>query len=393
MSTPKVFLAGLGLALALISGSAWPSGLDPEQDALEALTQARKALAEQRLDKAELLLERVLMLQPDNAEARVELALLMARRGQPETARALLLNLAQDPRTPMLHRDRLLSLAEGLARGYDATLRTAPPSKQPAAQWRMESGLTWSSNPLARTRADELFFTTPDGTVALPLLNKPQQGGLASVSITRTHATGGVEVQLQGSNLSESTMATRAAAWGSWPFGRLSPLQWNVTSQRGLDGARRQTAGLSWTSPSLRGSALRYVEPELNDRGYLLRLEAPWHPVLGVQGGVHLERAGSTVKNQGAWKVGLLAQTVLPGDVRLLVNVTGHQDTSGYSPLLENGAPRWLVSNQWSLEKTLQFESGKTLSFRVLTTQRRSNIELFAFREHALQIQAAKLWR
>jgi hypothetical protein len=91
--------------------------------------------------------------------------------------------------------------------------------------------------------------------------------------------------------------------------------------------------------------------------------------------------------------VGLLAQTVLPGDVRLLVNVTGHQDTSGYSPLLENGAPRWLVSNQWSLEKTLQFESGKTLSFRVLTTQRRSNIELFAFREHALQIQAAKLWR
>jgi hypothetical protein len=392
MSTLRVFLAGLGLAL--ISGTAWPSGLDPEQDALEALTQARLALAEQRLDRAELLLERVLMLQPDNAEARVELALLMARRGQPETAKALLLNLAQDPRTPMLHRDRLLSLVEGLARSYDATPRAAPLSRQPAAQWRIESGLTWSSNPLARTRADELFFTTPDGQVAVPLLTKPQQGGLASVSITRTHAAGGVEVQLQGSNLSESTMAARAAAWGTWPFERLSTsLQWSLACQRGLDGARRQTAGLSWTGPSLRWSVLRYVEPELNDRGYLIRLDAPWHSLLGIQGGVHLERAGSTVKDQGAWKAGLLAQAVMPGDVRLQFNVTGHQDTRGYSPLLENGAPRWLVSNQWALEKTLHLETGKTLSFRALTTRRRSNIELFAFREHALQIQATKLWR
>jgi hypothetical protein len=383
-----------GLALALASAAAWPATLDPEQDALEAFAQARQALGEQRLDRAELLLERVLMLQPENAEARVELALLMARRGQPDTARALLVGLAQDPRTPPPHRERLLVLVEGL---NQRPLPAPVVAKVVPALWRLESGLTWSSNPLARTRADELLFTTPDGLVALPLLNKPQPGAVAAMSLARTQGTAGIEVQLQGVDVSGAHPAARVAAWGSWPIEQFAPaVQWSLAAQQGLDSARRQTAGLSWTRSSLRWSVFRYIEPELSDRGHLLRWEAQWPgiPALpGLQGGVHVERAASTAKDQGAWKAGLLAQTLLPADLRLQLQWTAQKDTHGYSPLLANGAPRWLTSTQWVLEKGLDLGNGKTLSLRALTTQRRSNIELFAFREHAFQIQAAKMWR
>lgn len=383
------FLAALALALA--SASAWPATIDPEQDARDALVQARQALDEQRLDRAELLLERVLMLQPDNAEARVELALLMARRGQPETARALLVGLAQDPRTPPPYRERLLTLVDGL--------RPSPPAvpvaaRVPLALWRLESGLTWSSNPLARTRAEELFFTTPEGPVAVPLLSKPQQGAVAALSLARTQGTSGIEVQLQGVDLPRAHPAARLAAWGGWPFELFAPaVQWSASAQQGLDGASRQTAGLSWTGSSLRWSAFRYVEPELNDHGHLLRLEAQWPGLPGLQGAAHLERAASTVKDQGAWKAGLMARTLLPGQVRLQLQWNGQKDTHGYSPLLASGAPRWLLSTQWAAERGFELGSEKTITVRVLTAQRRSNIELFAFREHALQVELAKMWR
>jgi hypothetical protein len=258
----------------------------------------------------------------------------------------------------------------------------------------MESGLSWSSNPLARTQSDELLFTTPDGPVVLPLLSKPQQAALASVSLARTHAGGGFEVQLQGADLSGATAAARLAAWGHWPWAPVSAgLQWSMLVQQGLDGARRHTAGLSWTGKAARWSVFRYLEPELNDRGLLARLEAPWAGPAGLQGLAHVERAASTSKDQGAWKAGLTAQASWPSQLKLQLQWTGQLDTHGYSPLLANGALRWLSSLQWSAEKSIDLSSGKTLSIRALTTQRRSNIELFASREAALQFQLIQMWR
>jgi hypothetical protein len=112
-----------------------------------------------------------------------------------------------------------------------------------------------------------------------------------------------------------------------------------------------------------------------------------------LQGTALLERATSSVKTQGTWKAGLMTQTLVPGNIRLQLQWTGQKDTHGYSPLLANGAPRWLSSTQAVAEKTLPLGSGKTLTIRGLTTQRRSNIELFAFQETALQLQVAKMWR
>ena len=61
--------------------------LQAEQDALQAYEEARRAVADERLDEAELLLERVLMLMPEHAGARLDFALLLARRGQADAAR------------------------------------------------------------------------------------------------------------------------------------------------------------------------------------------------------------------------------------------------------------------------------------------------------------------
>ena len=70
---------------------------------MHALGQARVEITSQRYDRAEILLERVLMLHPENAEARIELAMLMARRGHIDGAQALVQSLVDDPRTCLLY--------------------------------------------------------------------------------------------------------------------------------------------------------------------------------------------------------------------------------------------------------------------------------------------------
>lgn len=369
--------------------------LAPDDDARESFAQARQALQEQRYDRAELLLERTLMLQPDNAEARIELALLMARRGQADTARALLAGLAEDPRTPPVHRQRLLQLIQGLAPGPQAVAQgPAPPRAQPL--WRAEAGLAWSTNPLARTSAQEIAFTTPDGTVPIALTGRPVQGAVGSLALSRVGPQAGMELALQAVDAPGLQPAARWAAWGPAPSGwDLAALQWSLSAQQGVDGARRHLAGLSWAGPQHRWSVFRYSEPSLADRGHLLRLEVQAAQGLppGAQALVSLERSSSTLKDQGTWRMGLQAQAQLPSQLRLQAQWSGQKDLHAYSPLLANGAPRWLSTLQLALERPVSWGSGKTLTFRVLTTERKSNIELFAYRESALQLQFAQMWR
>ena len=79
----KLGLPSFILALALVcfgaGQGAYASTLDPDAQAQEALAQAREALNGKAWGQAELLLERVLMLAPEQAEARVMLASLMAQ--------------------------------------------------------------------------------------------------------------------------------------------------------------------------------------------------------------------------------------------------------------------------------------------------------------------------
>ena len=82
-----------------------------------AYQQALQALEQQQWTQAELLLERVLMFQPEHAEALLQLATLLAQRDRLETAQALIGVLLHDPRTPPAHRRHLQALLDGIESG------------------------------------------------------------------------------------------------------------------------------------------------------------------------------------------------------------------------------------------------------------------------------------
>ena len=126
----KARLAVALLALPCMAGVAVSHAQQaptPAQEAATAYTLALRSMAQQEWTQAELLLERVLMFQPENAEAMVQLAQLLAQRGRTESAQAIIQALLEDARTPAPQRERLqaLQIELGIA-------PASPPVEEPA---------------------------------------------------------------------------------------------------------------------------------------------------------------------------------------------------------------------------------------------------------------------
>jgi hypothetical protein len=174
-------------------------------------------------------------------------------------------------------------------------------------------------------------------------------------------------------------------------------LQWHYQAQQGLDGLRRQSfslaypfdcAGLAW-----RGVAVHYQEPTTverqGDRGHALRLEQK-----GMVGALtwllHTERSSSQVFEQGYVRAGLFAEVVpLPNllpQMRLTAQLSDQRDTHSYSPLLLNGAKRQLISSLVAIEQQAKLEKEKVLIFRAFSAERRSNLELFNYKDVGVQV-------
>jgi hypothetical protein len=193
----------------------------------------------------------------------------------------------------------------------------------------------------------------------------------------------------------------RLSAWGSIQpnsgSARRNPLQWSYQAQQGLDGLQRQSfslaypfdfEGLAW-----RGVAVHYQEPSTSerqgDRGHALRLEQR-----GASGALtwllHAERSASQVFEQGYTRAGLFAE-LLPApkllpQTRLSLQVTDQRDTHSYSPLLLNGAKRHLISSLVAIEQHANLENKKVLIFRAFSAERRSNLELFSYKDIGAQV-------
>ncbi len=424
-------LAG-ALALAL-PGAVRPAGaatpLQAEQDALQSYEEARLALASGRLDEAELLLERVLMLMPGHAEARLDFALLLARRGQTDAARALILGLAQDPRTPADHATQLRALAARLpndAAPQASTATTAAAPRQAArplslasapALWRAEAALSASTNPLSRTGAEGVVLTLPDGPVTLPLSTRPQAGTVAGAGLLRLQGPTGLDLSVQRMDRFGTATAYRVAAWGALPSpapqAGLPPLQWQLQTLRGFDNLRRHSAALAapWPGGAQRLVLGAYAEPTQQDHGWLLRAEhrgstpqegavAPGGPfgLAGLQWQASAERSASTARAQGYWRLNLALEAPLGPGRRLQAQATAQEDTHPYSPLLENNSRRRLLTTYLGVEQQLPLAAlgalggGHQLVFRAFSTQRASNLSLFSFRDSGLQIALMRQW-
>ena len=355
-SFPVLRLTGMVALAALMalgwSGAARSSVLQPEEDAAVSLAQALEDMRAGRLDRAELLLERALMLQPENAEARVELALLMARRGQAEAARSLLQGLVDDPRTPIEHRRRLMALVAELSQApsLPAAGMDRPPSAVALGQtviagsiahkhaplWRTETTATWSTNPLARTSMKDIIFTTPDGPVQVPLASRPQGAAMVGVALSRVESLQGFELASVRADLRDAQTALRFGAWGPVlrPNAPVS-MFWNLQAQQGFDGARRWMAGITSSSRGWQGSVFHYREPGSDDSGLVLRAEvlAVDRPDTAVA--VHLEHSQSTQRDAGSWRAGTNAQFRPAPAWHVRVQFQAQKDLQGYSPRQE----------------------------------------------------------
>ncbi len=424
---PVLVGALVGALLGGLSGAALAGApLQPEQEALQTYEEARQALAAGRLDEAELLLERVLMLMPEHAEARLEFALLLARRGQPEAARALILGLAQDPRTPGEHRQRLQALADQLLAPRPPQLSSpaalaqngAPASPgtpnagagasapavgnglhtSPPARWRAEASLAGSTNPLSRTAAEGVTLTLPDGPITLPLSTRPQASTVAGFSLLGLRGSSGVDLSIQEMDSAGTATAYRAAAWGNLPAlaqpAGLPALQWQLQTLRGFDNLRRHAASLAVPAP---GGAQRlvlgaYAEPTQEDRGWLLRAEHRASGPAGLAWQASAERSASTARAQGHWRLNLALEVPLGPGRRLQAQATAQEDTHAYSPLLQNNSHRRLWTRYVGFEQHIPWGGPYALVFRLFHTQRSSNLAIFAFRDTGAQLALARQW-
>jgi hypothetical protein len=76
-------------------------------------------------------------------------------------------------------------------------------------------------------------------------------------------------------------------------------------------------------------------------------------------------------------------------NIQLSAQVLDHKDSSGYSPLLENNAPRRMKTLSAQLEWALGLHAQEGWSLRLQAGRRRANLPLFAWED----IGFALLWR
>lgn len=388
----------LFLLMGLLGGvSAQANGPHAPDEVTQALAAARQAEARDDLAQAELWLERALLLQPENAQALFDWARILLRRGQTDAGTALLQSLVQDPRTPAAQRQRLQALIDGIERSQE---RAATPSPKPlglgsqsaASPWRgqWELSLGQSRNPLVQPGVREVVLTLPQGELALPLQNSPRQGTVAGARVLAEHAKG-LLLQAQ----------TQAVASQGVPSLRLGAL-WNplpslpnggvyFQAQRLADATRRVQGGVQGLLPLGRGKtgplatlvlqAGAYREAETQRHGATGRITAVYAPSPAWQLAAW-EEAESRTGETGppAWRGrGVLVDYKPRTHLSFSMQVLEQKDTSGYSPLLQNNAPRHLTTAiaqaEWNLAKPGQ--SGWVV--RGYAGRRLSNLPLFAW--------------
>ena len=419
--TPHLFTGWLLACAATASQSA---DLQPEIEALQAFDQARVEISSQRYDRAEILLERVLMLHPENAEARIELAMLMARRGHTDGAQALVQSLLDDPRTEPEQTQALRGLllqikntrpsqanpyAQDTRRAKEGLTAAAKGIAQPtanlpaAALWRGEASLTASSNPLARTSVEAITITLPDGPLSLPLSQTAKTGSLAGATLSRTTATHGAELSVQMVSVTGATAAARTVLWSQVPWVQwlpdtmkphaAPPVLAYAQAQRGLDGQSRAMAGLTTVLGAQRLSLSHYEDHGINDRGVVIRAEHNVPRVWGTDWQASIEHSNSTVGPQGYWRAGLGMEYGFNNGRKLLAQITHQQDAHSYSSLLQEGAKRRLTTTYVAFEQQVPLKSEKVLIWRVFSGERQSNLELFKYNERGAQLSIVQNWR
>lgn len=386
--------AGACLALGLCwLQPAWAS--DAEQQAQAAYQSAQQALQEGAWTQAELHFERVLMFNPDHAEARVQLALLLARRGDFEAASAFLLSLINDPRTPVLHRLRLQELLAQLQaprQAYAPPLEPAVPQPMLEApfQWRASIAVGRATNPYSLPGLASLTLTTPNGAVNLPLRQTiaPTTLRTASLSVLAHNQCGFEATDQSAQGVAQSiNRKLLVFCYTRW---RDQPLQIQASTQQSAAGDTRHSAGLSWPVKNWRLSALLYAEPSLQRRGYLVRAEGLHTSQGGAQYLYYAEAEHAATGLVGNVRVGAITEQPLTDHTKLQAQLSWQRDLGGYSPLLAGGATRQLALAEIGLRRHWGQWGGWGISTSLYARRRWSNLALFNMTDAGINAAAER---
>lgn len=386
--------SGLLLAAGLLAASSALAGPDFERsqsELVQCFERGRESLDSRQWAQAELWLERCLMLDADHAQARLELAILLAQRGSLTVAKALIASLVDDPRTPPGHRERLQSLL-AIAPAVDHK----PASTE--AVWSSEATVAWSRNPLARSDARDITLTLPDGYISVPIAQDVRPAGQLGLTVQRT-APGGLslDASLQSITGSESLQAGRVSLAGplAWPDPKTGGgvLGWYVQSRRSYDGAMRNGAGMTRAWDGWQMTVGWFAEPTLSRSGPYVWLERSGSIASGVQAQVFLEAEQSAHGVPGHVRFGLSsAWSPAPRWTGLLQASVQHE-FGGYSALLENGAARSLQHLYLALERSWPVAAESELAIRLQVGRRWSNISMFDYRDAGMQAAWRTRWR
>ena len=391
--TGASLLAGL-----LLCGAAAADSASAELEADKAYQSAQTALNQQAWSEAELHFERVLMFNPEHAEARIQLALLLAQRGKLETASGFIESLIDDPRTPPAHRQRLVSLLAQLKQGPPkAVIASEARQSMPSSAQATPAGaqavilarvsLGYSSNPYARADINSLSLTLPEGITDLPV-NQNIGAAPMLVSSLRYMAPKlcGFEVYDQRWGSSERNSSNKLLLFCYGTMGD-EKVQGFASTLRSVDGNTRHSAGLAWSHGAWRLTAQAFKEPELDRQGYTLRVE---HLHSNSSNSAQtllygeLEKADSGVP--GFIRSGFAREYALTPTLSLLTQFSAQRDFGGYSALLENGATRRLVFAELGVQKDWGSHAGWNVSSALHIGRRWSNLALFEFKDRTLQI-------
>lgn len=391
--SPAVICFLLALGASLVQAQTQES--EPAQavqaveaaEADQAFEQALKELQSEQWGQAELYLERSLMHNADHADARLQLALLLARRGQLDAAKALIESLIDDPRTPESHRNRLQILLAS-----SVPLPPLPPEVKPHAQTRAEITVGYSLNPYARADLDELTLTLPQGSITLPVARNDHPAGTASLALRHiVQDQWGLEVSQQQWGGAEGRNAGSLLVFGGTTLAGQS-LQWSALALRSLDDTSRQAVGLSISRQAWRFTAGLFNEPAFERQGYSLRLDRAWVVSPNLQSVTYAELEHATAGKSSLVRTGILAEWAPAPFWVVSAQATLHRDLQGYSPLLASNAPRNMLAAYLSLERRWEPAPRWRIAGRAHVAQRWSNLSLFEYRDAGVQLSLQRLW-
>ncbi len=377
-------------------------------------------------------LERALLLDPGNLGAQADFALALDATGEPDALRALAARLLARNDVPARLRAKLSPPDEALRYQLPpARFGLQLPQRQ---TWGVqgEFGLQLGhENNLDRSpRLTELTLTIPEGPLVLPVVSVPRKGtaSLASAALQLAYAPAAGVVLRSGLNmnarrsLSEPETDWRyvqlaqqvavgnrewtgqAEASTSWVGGPLNEPYRLVRLTASVDRASQDCRGrLAYAHEQREQSLSTSLDATTGIWAIDVRCALPFAPGWALSGAYNQgqdrpespERPGGLQRLQGT---GLRLAGPVAGRTQLDIGmrVNRVRDETGFSPLLEQNAVRWLRLQQFSVELLHPLDdlgwAGLAATLQWQQVQQESNLKLFSYRADSVYAGLRWAW-